>query len=225
MVQQIDYEVGQILETLERQGLLDNTVIIFSADHGDYLGDHGMIGKGTFFESSIHIPMIVRMPDGAQSGSTARENDQLVSLTDVTATILGAAGVDVPDYMDSRPLPGLGLPDEAAHEDLIGATQGGWWIYDGRWRLCKYSGAGEFLFDRLNDPAEQHSLTHEAEYQGVRDRLDARLTTTVMAFTSESHFDHRVYMRDLSQKPAFGREGWQRPFPRSVHDPQARRQG
>jgi len=225
LVQQIDYEVGQILETLERQGLLDNTIIVFSADHGDYLGDHGMIGKGTFFESSIHIPMIVRMPGGVPSGLTASENDRLVSLTDVTATILAAAGVYVPAYMDSRPLPGLGLPGEAKHEALIGATQGGWWIDDGRWRLCKYSGAGPFLFDRLNDPAEQHNLTHEPECQGVRDRLDAHLTSTVMASTSESHFDHRVYMHDLSQKPAFGREGWQRPFPRSVHDPQARRQG
>ena len=225
LVQQIDYEVGQILETLERQGLLDNTIIFFSADHGDYLGDHGMIGKGTFFEGSIHIPMIVRMPGGAPSGLTAGENDQLVSLTDITATILAAAGVDVPAYMDSRPLPGLGLPDEAAHEGLIGATQGGWWIDDGRWRLCKYSGAGAFLFDRLNDPDEQDNLIHEPECQDVRERLDAHLTNTVMAFTSESHFDHRVYMRDLSQRPAFGREGWQRPFPRSVHDPQARRQG
>jgi arylsulfatase A-like enzyme len=183
-----------------------------------------MIGKGTFFESSIHIPMIVRMPDSVPSGLTAGENDQLVSLTDVTATILAAAGIDVPAYMDSRPLPGVGLPGEATHEALIGATQGGWWIDDGRWRLCKYSDAGPFLFDGLSDPAEQHNLAHGTECQDVRDRLDACLTSTVMAFTSESHFDHRVYMRDLSQRPAFGREGWQRPFPRSVHDPQARRQ-
>ena len=103
-VQQIDYEVGQILDTLERKGLLDNTVIIFSADHGDYLGDHGMIGKGTFFETSIHVPMIVRVPGGAERVSPA-----LVTLNDVMATILAYAGCPIPDYVDSAPLPGLGF--------------------------------------------------------------------------------------------------------------------
>ena len=58
----------------------------------------------------------------------------------------------------------------------------------------------------------------------MRKRLESRLTQTVMHFTAEAHFDHRVYVSDLSQSPAFGREGWQRPFPRRIDDPQARRQ-
>ena len=58
LVKQIDYEMGQILDALREKELLDNTIIIFSSDHGDYLGDHDFIGKGTFFESSIHVPLI-----------------------------------------------------------------------------------------------------------------------------------------------------------------------
>jgi arylsulfatase len=234
LVQQIDYEVGQILITLERSGLLDNTVIIFSADHGDYLGDHGMIGKGTFFESSIHVPMILRVPGAA--GETT--HDDLVTLTDVTATLLTLAGCGVPSYMDSRPLPALAQeePHESVRADLpaashrearrhiVGATQGGWWIDDGTWRLCKYSTGDAFLFNLLEDPDEQHNRYRDAECQSVRERLDAVLTQTVMDYTAAAHFDHRVYISDLSQQSTFGREGWQRPFPRHIDDPQARRQ-
>ncbi|MBN1246840.1 MAG: sulfatase-like hydrolase/transferase, partial [Anaerolineae bacterium] len=118
-VQQIDCEIGQILEALERQHLLDNTAIIFSADHGDYLGDHGMIGKGTFFESSIHVPMIVRAPGGAPATC-----EDLVTLTDVTATLLLMAGVDVPAYMDSRALPGLSPDGALTRDHIVGATKG-----------------------------------------------------------------------------------------------------
>ena len=59
---QIDYEIGQILDTLREQDLLDNTVIIFASDHGDYLGDHNLIGKGTFYQGGIHVPLIVSLP-------------------------------------------------------------------------------------------------------------------------------------------------------------------
>ncbi len=59
-VVQIDYEVGQILEALRSNGLLDNTVVILATDHGDYLGDHGLIGKASFFESAMHIPLLAQ---------------------------------------------------------------------------------------------------------------------------------------------------------------------
>ncbi len=220
LVQQIDHEVGQILETLERQGLLEKTVIVFSSDHGDYLGDHGMIGKGTFYESSLHVPLIVRLPQSAQ----VEVRDDLVTLTDVTATLLGCAGLDAPAYMDSRPLPGLGLPGATSRDYIVGATQGGWWIDDGRWRLCKYAGGERFLFDGLNDPGEQCNRIDDPACREARDTLDIALTRTVMTYTAEGHFDHRVYIHDLSQDPGFGREGWVRPFPRRVDDPQARHQ-
>src|SRR5690606_21651462 len=106
-VNQIDVEVGCIMATLAEEGLLENTIVIFTSDHGDYLGDHDFIGKGTYYESSIHIPLIVRLPEGK-----AGLYDGLVELTDVTATMLAFAGAKVPQPMDSRPLPALGLETE-----------------------------------------------------------------------------------------------------------------
>lgn len=219
-VQQIDDEIGRILDTLEKKGLLDNTIIIFSADHGEYLGDHGLIGKGSFFETSIHVPMIVRVP-----GAEAQVSNALVTLNDVMATILAYAGHPIPDYVDSAPLPGLGFADEADHDVVIGATRGGWWIDDGRWRFSRYRSGATHLYDRATDPDELVNLTDAPEAADVRKRLESRLTQTVMRFTTESHFDHRVYASGLSQEPAsaFQREGWQRPFPRKINDPQARR--
>ncbi|MBC7237553.1 MAG: sulfatase-like hydrolase/transferase, partial [Chloroflexi bacterium] len=63
LVRQIDHEVGAILDALRKTGRLENTVIIFSTDHGDYLGDHGLGGKASYYEAACHIPLIVRHPD------------------------------------------------------------------------------------------------------------------------------------------------------------------
>jgi arylsulfatase len=217
-VMQIDYEAGQILESLERQGLLENTVIIFSADHGDYLGDHNLIGKSSFFESSIRVPMIVSVPwmDGAETRT------DLVTLTDVTATLLRFAGCDVSDYADSVALPGLGLADDNPREAIVGATNGGWFINalreDGEWRLSKYNTGECLLFNVTDDPREQHNRYHDPAYAGVRHELDVQLTQGVMRGIHDANHDRRVYVRDLSQYSWFGREGWQRPYPRRMDD-------
>ena len=65
LILQIDHEVGQILAALEESGRLDNTIVIFSSDHGDLVGDHGVNAKGNFYEGSCHVPMLVRQPGGA----------------------------------------------------------------------------------------------------------------------------------------------------------------
>jgi arylsulfatase A-like enzyme len=211
LVGQIDYEVGQILDTLEQQGLTDSTVILFSADHGDYLGDHNLIGKGTFFQSGIRVPLLAHIP---WHGSTVCSD--LVTLSDVTATILRLAGCDIPDYMDSLPLPRLDLSHGPSRDCIVGMIQGGWMIYDGEWRLSRYATGEALLFHVKADPHEQHNLFHDPGYIGVRDSLDARLTQAIMRSMREANQDRRVYTRDLSQHAWFGREGWQRLYPRPV---------
>ena len=98
LVKQIDDEVGAILQALEERGLLDDTLVIFGSDHGDYLGDHNLIGKGTFFEASCHVPLLVRPPTRQRGGdsSPGQVCGDLVSLTDICATLLGFAGLEPP---------------------------------------------------------------------------------------------------------------------------------
>lgn len=211
-VRQIDYEVGQILAALEEKGLLDNTVIIFASDHGDYLGDHNLIGKGSFYEGSIKVPMIVHLPWAEES----RTCNGLVELTDVTATLMQYAGCDLPGYMDSRPLPELDVSNQRHRDYLIGATSGGWMIYDGEWKLAKYS-TGEVLFFNLaNDPTEQKNLLNDPQHKEKYLALDALLTQEVMRSFCESHEAQRVYNNTLSSDPGFGKEGWQRRYPQDI---------
>ena len=213
LVSQIDHEIGQILDALVEKDLLENTVIIFASDHGDYLGDHNLIGKGTFFESGIRVPLLVSAPWFEDSASC----QDLVSLTDVTATMLHYAGCDIPAYMDSIPLPNLGIPISSPRDRIIGATSGGWMIYDGEWRLSKYGTGETLLFHIREDPDEQHNLYHDPRYLDVRTRLDTELTQAIMLGIRGANQDRRVYTHDLSQDPWFGREGWQRP--RLWHNP------
>jgi arylsulfatase A-like enzyme len=211
LVQQIDYEVGQILATLREQGLLENTMMVFASDHGDYLGDHDLIGKGTFYESSIHIPLIVRPAGGVE----AQTVDAPVMLTDVTATLLAWAGVARPSYMDARPLPGLGLPDSAPRSHLMGATSTGWMLYDGAWKLCKYATGDTHLFHLAEDPTEQHNRVRDPACWERYLAMEAQLAQAIMQALVASHGDKALdttnaYWADQT----YGMRGWRRQYPR-----------
>lgn len=214
LVKQIDHEVGQIVEALRAQGLQEKTIIIVASDHGDYLGDHNLIGKGHFFESSFHVPLIVHLPWAEQATTCA----DLVTLTDVTATLLHFAGLAVPPHLDSRPLPGLGIAGATGRDRLIGALAGGWMIQEGPWRFAKYSTGEAVLFNLDEDPLEQGNRINDDGCRRIMRDLDAQLTTAIMAMMVDSQFAQRVYVRDLSQTTAFGREGWPRPYPRPIDD-------
>ncbi len=216
LILQIDHEVGRILDALEERGQLDNTLIIFASDHGDMVGDHGINAKGNFYEGSAHVPMLVRPPVGMSDGSPGEVRDDLVCLTDVTATLLAASGHGVPAYMDSRPLPGLGLDGESQHEVLVGGLQSGWMAYDGRYKLVKYGNGSVGLFDLVEDPTEQRNLIDSAEHTAEYRRLDTVLYQEIMRSVQQSHDYNLVYSpRDdaLWASEEFGQPGWQRTYP------------
>ena len=209
LVKQIDHEVGEIIDTLREQDLLDSTAIVFATDHGDYLGDHGLQGKAAFFEAATHIPLLVRLP-GESPGSV---NSDLVELRDVTATMLGLAGCDLPDYMDARPLPGLGLTDLPPRSRIFGMLTKGWMAFDGRWKLCKYSTGEALLFDLERDPQEQRNLADDPAHGPVLRRLDAELTREITESTVLGMHDRLAAPYSLSRDQRFGHEGWEWTFP------------
>ena len=168
LVKHIDHEVGAIIDALRQQGLLDNTVIIFSTDHADYLGDHNLIGKASFYESAWKIPLLARI-SGSVPGQVCND---LVDLLDVTATMLSTAGVDIPKHMDSRPLPGLGLMGDSPRERIIGMLTDGWCNFDGEWKLAKYATGESVLFNLIVDPDEQRNLAPDPDYSELFRRLD-----------------------------------------------------
>lgn len=210
LVQQIDYEVGAIIDALDINGLLSNTYIILASDHGDYLGDHNLIGKASFFESAIRIPFVAMGPD-IQSGQVVND---LVELRDVTATMLKWAGVDeLPVWYDAMPLPGIGMPGDHGRERIFGMLTDGWMNYDGRYKLHRYKSGEVLLFDIEDDPQEQVNLIDSADHADIKHRLESELTTEVMSSIEAASQDRLAHHGDMSQDPQFGRESWSRTFP------------
>jgi arylsulfatase A-like enzyme len=214
LVKQVDHEVGEVLGALKRNGLLNNTVVILATDHGDYLGDHGLIGKASFYEAAIHIPMVIQGP-GLPVGQVS---DDLVEVRDITTTMLAAAGMAIPQHMDSRPLPGLGLTDEPARERIYGMLSDGWMIYDGEWRLSRYSTGEVTFYNMHDDPQEQVNLTNDPLHRELRDRLSTELDREIMRSIRLSMHDRLADLGGMAMQAEFGYEGGSRPYPFPVTD-------
>jgi uncharacterized sulfatase len=98
MVKIIDQQMGRIMACLEEQGIADNTIIVFTTDHGELLGDHGIWMKGPFhYEELVKIPFIVRWPKGIPGGQVS---DSLINQVDIVPTILEAIGMDASEQID-----------------------------------------------------------------------------------------------------------------------------
>jgi uncharacterized sulfatase len=93
----LDTQLGLVLDALEETGLADNTIVVFFADHGFHLGEHGVWSKYTLFEPTTRVPLIVRVPGAAGNGKTCRE---LVELVDLVPTLGELVGLDLPDNLE-----------------------------------------------------------------------------------------------------------------------------
>ncbi len=115
-ISQIDHQVGRMIGLLERRGLLEHTIVIFTADHGEYLGFHHMLLKGGYlYDPLMRVPLIVRWPGGARAGTV---DNRLASCMDLAPTILGQAGIRPPQEMT-----GLDLADPAVGREFVCAER------------------------------------------------------------------------------------------------------
>lgn len=155
----IDEQVGKILDILERRGLADNTVVVFTADHGEMLGDHGLLMKQVMYEGALRIPFVVHCP-----GMTHRvDRNDLVELMDLAPTFMEMAGLSPStDDMDARSI----LPIlEGGEKDLrpvqlseLIHTHG---MFDGRYKWIRSFNDSDELYDLKEDPQELHNIIHE----------------------------------------------------------------
>lgn len=178
-VSMIDEKVGQILTVLEKKGELDNTIVIFTSDHADALGDHGHIQKWTMYDCVERVPLIFWAPGRI---APRAPNDALVQLMDVAPTLLEAAGLPIPSNWEARSmLPGLAR-QESIGRDVVYAELARDHIQTGAemivmrrdrdWKLVYYLNEpdGE-LFDLKNDPGEVRNLWDSPEHREQRDKL------------------------------------------------------
>ncbi|MBU0493875.1 MAG: sulfatase-like hydrolase/transferase [Chloroflexi bacterium] len=185
----LDSEVGRVLDKLEELGLSENTLVIVTADHGEFLGEHGLLDhKQHLFETVLRVPLVLWYPRSLPGGQRVAG---LVQLTDVMPTILALAGVETPAAMQGRSLLPLirGEQDPLAYnvafaeywrDELLIQKRGA--VFDRRLRSLrvgdwKYiwssAGAGE-LYNLRQDPGEMHNLalSEPAQTAAMRERLD-----------------------------------------------------
>ena len=171
----IDENVGRILECLERRGLLDETVVVFTTDHGEYMGEHGLYHKNHVYETAYRIPLLVRFPAGVRRGTIV---DRCVSTVDFQQTILGLLGVAPSGAEQGRDASPLlrGQEIEWADEAFIHhSTFGFAGIFTRQHQLCLARCGDHVFFDRLGDPGQVTNLITEPSHRRVREELAARI--------------------------------------------------
>ena len=194
MIDQIDDNVGRIVEHLKRIGQYENTVIIFTSDHGESLGDHGIYLKGPYcYESAVHIPLIIHFAGKTLSGITRRA---LVELVDLAPTLCEMADIPLYEGFQGRSFLPL-LTDSGASDNHRQSVYAEFYnsninhrnpkayvtmVFDGRWKLVKtHSPEGEEdygseLYDLENDPGEHINLYNHPDYIQEKARMLSLLT-------------------------------------------------
>ncbi|NMA67592.1 MAG: sulfatase-like hydrolase/transferase [Clostridiaceae bacterium] len=166
----IDHQIRLVIGTLRENGLLDDTVILFTADHGEMLGTNRIYGKNLMYENSVKIPFILSPPLNS-SLKCGREDDRIVELKDVLPTLMTLAGLEVPDHIE-----GKSVTESCEREYAYGEL----WEDDRATRMIRtkdlkliYYAVGNImqLFDLSKDPDELVDRANDPEYAEQKEKL------------------------------------------------------
>ena len=191
----IDYQVGRVLDALERTGQLDDTLILYTSDHGEHLGDYNCFGKRSMHDSCARVPMLARMPGRFQAGTVCTRP---TSLVDVLPTILSAADVSptthAPDGEDLADVAAGSTSREMVFSQFEKAGQAVYTAVNNRWKYA-YSAPDdrEFLLDRVEDPRETRN---KAGIVFLREDLKGMRSATL------------EHLRRCGEEDALDGDGW-----------------
>jgi len=184
-IRSVDNGVGELLDYLEKQGLAENTIVIYTSDQGFFLGEHGLFDKRYMYEESMGTPLLMRYPALIKPGS---ENNSLVQNLDLAPTLLQLAGAKTPEQMQGLSLvPLFTDPAYTPWRDAIyyHFYESGWGVakHEGirtdRYKLIHFYGDIDFweLFDLEQDSEEIFNLYGQPEYSSITNDLKSRLST------------------------------------------------
>jgi len=199
----IDHQLRVVIGTLREEGLLNNTIIMFTSDHGDMLGNHRLWAKCVFYEDSCCIPMILVGADRDDRVGHHRTDDRLVGWQDVMPTLLDLAGIEVPSSVEGRSMVGDGRREHLYGEWGEGADMSRM-IHDGRHKLIYYpTGNRAQLFDLVDDPQELSDLSASREHAETVDNLKEVLISELYGDDTEWVEDGRLIgLPDRAYEPA-----------------------
>ena len=215
MCTHLDHQIRLVIGMLREEGLIDNTVVMFTSDHGEMLGNHGQWAKDLFYEESAKIPMVLMPPANRGDIGKGLRDDRLVVQADIFPTLADICGVPVPDTVEGMSMIGDRKRDYIYGEHWENETASRM-IRDTRYKLIYYPLGNHFqLFDLDNDPDELHDLAHDPSLAEVRERLTALLIENLygsdlaylqdgkLVGVPDGDFQSRGYDRNFG-----GQRGW-----------------
>ena len=185
LVTRLDHMIGEVLDALEQSGHSEQTLVVYTSDHGDMLGEHGLWWKHTFYEPSVRVPLIVSWPGHIRGGERCR---RVVSLLDVNATMLDALNAPALPHAEGRSFLKLidGRAENPPWDDIAFseycqdrfAPPGGCYqrmIRLGEWKSIYYHRQPPMLFNLHDDPQEQINRADDSSCRSLIEELTARI--------------------------------------------------
>ena len=181
LVSSLDAQIGRILEAIDASPLHEDTIVIYTSDHGEMAGHHGIWQKQCFYEPAVRVPLMLRLPSD-EKGRVA-EN---VSLVDVLPTLLEVAGLEVPSDLPGESL--LEIARQKSQETTravfseyhhMGMLNAGFMLKRGNYKLCHYVGSEPQLFNVEVDPLENDDLASKPEYAARRSTMENALRAII----------------------------------------------
>lgn len=188
MVTGVDMAIGEVINYIKQRGELDDTLIIFSSDHGDMCGDHNSCNKhSSFYDEIMHLPLILHWPNGF--GTRARRIPAMVEMVDILPTILGLCGITAPQVMSGNDYSNelLNGADIKGRENVMAFHYPNTiMLRNKKYKYIRYSEDEEVLYDLEDDPGETTNCAQNSRY---RDNLNCMRNKSLsrLAAASKSH--------------------------------------
>jgi choline-sulfatase len=176
----LDEILGDFLAVLERDGLLENTVVVYTSDHGELAGEHGLWWKNTWHEAATRVPLVISLPEHRKGEMPASELRSPVSLADLFPTLCGRAGCPTPEGLDgfdlSPAIRGEACAALSERAGVITESLAARWgegtefrmIRSDRYKYVAFRGCDDLAFDLEEDPDEQHNLVGQASGESAQ---------------------------------------------------------
>lgn len=216
LIKQLDDNLGRLFAWMDDKGLTENTLITFTSDHGDYLGDHWMGDKDFYHEAAVKVPLIIADPRPEADVTRGSVSAELIEMIDLAPTFMTALGCEAkPHILEGRDLTPLLHGKQHAHRRYsisehdyssfemareLGVSQEDArtvMIFDGRWKYIRCEGFEPVLFDLESDPGELTDLgrSSSSEHHDVRTRMESALLTWATQHHSRITATQDVLMR------------------------------